>query len=142
MYFGVVVASLSQYINYFADRSVGVLVPFHDASSNLVASLSIAYHVEWNYDVGGKELAIGDEVCKIAVDFQRTYKHLFLVFDYACNDSFGFVVAASCADMYFHLIAIECMHRVAFGNKDTFSIGVVVEDNRIFPVTTAAECTN
>ena len=123
------------------DWSTVIELDFH-----LVAILhkifSIANHVEWNYDVGGKELAIGDEVCKIAVDFQRTYKHLFLVFDYACNDRFGFVVAASCADMYFHLIAIECMHRVAFGNKDTFSIGVVVEDNRIFSVTTAAECTN
>ena len=117
-----VVATATQHVNHFAHRRIGCIGPVDNLHHRLVACLAVFQQIARNENVGSQELAVGDEVAEIVVNLECSYKHLLLALYNFKHLSFFRLVGTFGADVHLHLVAVERVLRVAFGNKNGFAV--------------------
>ena len=118
MNLGIVLAGHSQHVNDLADGRVGILGPLDNFNDNLVSGLAAGEFIQRDEDIGSQELAVGGQLGEILEHLQRADKHLFLAFENFHDFGLGFHAVPCRADVHEHPVAVQGMHRVAFGYHD------------------------
>ena len=124
MYLGVVFAGFAENVDHLAARIFCVVGPRCDVYDCLVARLAPLELVAGDEDVAGEIFRIGFQKSYILIDLKRADKCLFFRLDDAGHLGFRFLAAATCRNVDFNPVAVERVHRIAFGNENRFAVGI------------------
>ena len=136
MHLGVVLSVLSKYVDYLTARVFVVGGPVGDSDYSFVAGLSafeLAFGDEY---IVGEEFGVGVESRYVSFDSESSDKLLVIRLDNFKHLAFGFLAFAVGCDKHLYAVAVESVHRVAFGYKYEVIL-LAVEYYTVFAVAAA-----